>query len=101
MSSENSGVEERSYLSVSGGLSKDFRISIREIISSEPNNVNQAEVDMVKEEVKRWVAKRNNFQNIPGKVRKEVGRYSLVNETKAAGTGNNLTEIGVKAYICK
>lgn len=56
---------------------------------------------MVKEEVKRWVAKRNNFQNIPGKVRKEVGRYSLVNETKAAGTGNNLTEIGVKAYICK
>ena len=92
-------MEERSYLSVSGGLSKDFRI--REIISSEPNDVNQAEVDMVKEEVKRWVAKRNNFQNIPGKVRKEVGRYSLVNETKAAGTGHNLTEIGVKAYICK
>lgn len=38
---------------------------------------------MVKKEVKEQVAERNNYPNIPEKVPIEVGRYALVNGTKA------------------
>ena len=39
---------------------------------------------MTKEQVKRQVAKRKIYKHLPEKVRKEVGRFALVNRTKAA-----------------
>ena len=72
-----------SYFSFCDDVSKDSRISISANISSTSNDVGQEEFDMVKEEVKKPVAKRNNYQNIPEKVRKKVRRYALVKGTKA------------------
>ena len=72
-----------SYFSFCGDVSKDSRASISGIISSASDDVSQAEADMVNGEVKKPVSKRNNYQNIPEKVRKEVGRYALVKGTKA------------------
>ena len=58
---------------------------------------------MAKEEVKKQAAKWNNYQNIPEKLRKEVGRYALVDGTKADidRYSKRYTEIRLKAYICK
>ena len=39
---------------------------------------------MAKEEVKKESAKRQKYQNVPEKVRKEVGGYALIHGTKAA-----------------
>ena len=39
---------------------------------------------MAKEEVKKESAKRQKYQNVPQKVRREVGRYVLIHGTKAA-----------------
>ena len=39
---------------------------------------------MSKEEVKKESTKRKTYQNVPEKVRKEVGRYALIYGTKAA-----------------
>ena len=72
-----------SYFSFCDDVSKDSRISISANISSTSNDAGQEEFDMVKEEVKKPVAKRNNYQNIPEKVRKKVRRYALVKGTKA------------------
>ena len=75
----------RSYFSVvSENVKKDSRISIPEIIISRSDDVSQTEVDIAKEKVKKQVAKRRNYQNVPEKVRKEFGRFSLVHGTKAA-----------------
>ena len=45
-------------------------------------SVKRAEVDMTEGELKKQAARWNNYQNIPEKVWKEVGRYALVNGTK-------------------
>ena len=42
----------------------------------------QAEVEIGKEQVKKQVAKRKNYQNVVEKVRNEVVRFALVNGTK-------------------
>ena len=61
---------------------KRSRISIPKIRATD--NVIQAKVDMAKEEVKKESAKRQKHQNVPEKVRKEVGKYALIHEKKAA-----------------
>ena len=63
----------RSYFTVSEDVSKDFRISVPEIISSASDDVSHAEVNMTKD-LKNQVAKGSNYQNIPEKIRKEVER---------------------------
>ena len=60
----------RSYFSAKENESKRSRISIPEII-------------MAKEEVKKESVKRQKYQNVPEKVRKEVGRYALIHGTKS------------------
>ena len=60
------------------------RISIPEIIITATYNASQADVDMSKEEVKKGSAKRQKYQNVPEKVRKDVRRYALIHGTKPA-----------------
>ena len=74
----------RSYFSAKENESKRSRISVPGIIITATDNASQAEVDMAKEEVKKESAKRQKYQTVPGKVRKEVGRYALIHRTKAA-----------------
>ena len=74
----------RFYFSVSENVIKDSRLSIPGIISSASNKVSNGEVDMAKVVVKKRVAKRNNYQNVPEKVQKEVGRYALINGIKTS-----------------
>ena len=73
----------RSYFSAKENESKPSRISIPEIIITATDNASQAQVDMAKEEVKKESAKRKKYQNVPEKVRQEVGRYALIHGTKA------------------
>ena len=73
----------RSYFSINEDVIQDSRISIQEIISSAFDEVSQAEVDIAKAEAKKQEAKRNNYQHILEQVRKEVGKYALVNGTIA------------------
>ena len=61
---------------------KRSRISIPKIRATD--NVIQAKVDIAKEEVKKESAKRQKHQNVPEKVRKEVGKYALIHGAKAA-----------------
>ena len=79
-----SKLDLRSYFGASEDIINDSRVSIPEIISSVSNDVCQAEIDMSKEEVKTRRAKRNNYQNIPEEVRKEVGKHALINGIIAA-----------------
>ena len=74
----------RSYFSAKENESKRSRISVPEIIITATDNASQAEADMAKEEVKKESAKRQKYQTVPEKVRKEVGRYALIHRTKAA-----------------
>ena len=74
----------RSCFSAKGNESKRSRISIPEIVITATDIASQAEVEMSKEEVKKESTKRKTYQNVPEKVRKEVGRYALIHGTKAA-----------------
>ena len=74
----------RSSFSAKENESKRSRISISEIIILATDNATQAEVDMAKDKVKKESAKRQKYQNVTEKVRKEVRRYALIHGTKAA-----------------
>ena len=63
---------------------KDSAVSISEIIVSETSDISQAEVDMVREQVKKQVMQRKSYQVVPEKVKIKVGRYAALNGTKAA-----------------
>ena len=79
-----SKIDVRPYFSAKENESNFSRISIPDIIITATDNASQAEVDMAKEEVKKERAKRQKYQNLPEKVRKDVGRYALIHRTKAA-----------------
>ena len=69
---------------LSKGANKKPRLSVSEVINSASDDVSRAEVELAKEEVKKSVTVRKDYQNAPEKVRKEVGKYALINGTKAA-----------------
>ena len=59
-------------------------VGIREMIVSETNVANNADVDMARSEVKKQVKHRQKYQTVPGKVKIEIGRYALLHGTQAA-----------------
>ena len=61
-----------------------FSAKVNEIIITATDNASQAEVDMTKEEVKKESATRQQYQNVPEKIRKKVTRYALIHGTIAA-----------------
>lgn len=62
---------------------KKIQSTDREIIVSSSKNVSNAELEFVKEEVKKS-AQAVHYSNISEHIWEEVGRYSFVNDTKAA-----------------
>ena len=81
--------EIRSYFVVNNTgkdshISKKPRLSNSEIVDSVTDNVCRAELEMPREEVKQRVARKETYESIPDKIRKEVGRYALINGTKAS-----------------
>lgn len=75
----------RSYFQISNeSKNKKNVVSIPEIIVSETNDASQAEVDMAKQQVKKQALQRKTYQNVPEKVKIEVGRFAAANGTKEA-----------------
>ena len=81
----------RSYFNVVSEKKKkkDSAVSVSEIIVSETSDVSQAEVDMGREQVKKQVIQRKNYQVVPEKVKIEVGRHAALKEFHVTYTKNH------------
>ena len=55
------------------------------IIQSSSNIIGETDIQYVQQEIKKQVAKpAKHYDNIPSKIKQEIGSYALIHETKAA-----------------
>ena len=78
----------RSYFVKTGNTNKETSSSSHKVsfvIQSSSNNTGEMEIQYVQQEIKKEVSKpAKHCNNIPSKIKQEIGSYALINRTKAA-----------------